>query len=258
MKRLREAWFEFKGQRSDEMGIMLKQMPVRSAAGRRIERKNISGRDGTLAYGGGEYKDAKVRLEFDMRDETRIAEVMGWLSGSGRLRFSDETEYEYQASVESEFSRSSIQPRLSGQRFSVTWTCQPFRYRHLDDEDEDNFVITKSGEMFYNPGTAPSLPRVEVRGSGDFSLSIGGQTTWFTDVESSGAAGSGIIIDSELGDALTLDGAQLANHKMDGELFKLQPGPNAVSWATGGEDDEGNPTQGRVESVIITPRWRYL
>lgn len=258
MKRLTEAWFEFRGRRSDEMGVMIKQMPVRSVGARRTERKNVSGRDGTLAYGGGEYKDAKVRLEFDLRDETRLAEVMGWLNGSGRLRFSDEAEYEYQASIESEFSRSSIQPRLSGQRFSVTWTCAPFRYHHLDDEDGDNFAIAESGEMFYNPGTAPSLPRVEIRGSGDFSLNIGGQTARFSGVDGNGPAGSGIIIDSELGDALTLDGAQLANHKMDGELFKIQPGLNAVSWATGGEDDEGNPTQGRVESVIITPRWRYL
>ena len=250
MKRLNEAWFEFKGLRSDEMGILLKQMPVRSLPGRNISRKAVAGRHGTLSYGDATYKDVTIRLECDVRDEEKLPAILAWLTGDGSLRFSDEPDMAYDASVDKEYSRSSIQARLTGQRFTITWTCQPFRRLYPEAENE---FVTINGDTFVNPGTAPALPRIEIRASGDFSLTIGMQTVYFTDVED-----GGIIVDSELGDALTLDESQLANEHMDGPLFKLQPGVNAVSWVTGGEDSEGNPTDGAVSAVIITPRWRYI
>lgn len=249
MKRLTEAWFEFKGIRSDDMGIFIKQMPVRSAPGRNITRKAVAGRNGTLQYGALTFKDVTIRLECDLRDESRLSSVLAWLTGDGPLRFSDEPDMAYDASIDKEFSRSSIQPRMTGQRFTVTWTAQPFKRLYPEAEQ---IIITTAGTID-NPGTAPSLPRVEIRGSGDFSVTIGMQTVRFTDVD-----GGGIIIDSELGDALTLDGAQLANDKMDGELIKIQPGFNGISWIAGGEDDEGNAVVGVVTAVIITPRWRYI
>lgn len=250
MKRLTEAWFEFKGIRSDEMGIMIRQMPTRALPGRNVTRKIVSGRHGTLTYGKATYKDVNVRLECDIRDESKVAAIMGWLNGDGRLRFSDEPDFEYQASVDKEYSRSSIQARLTGQRFTITWVCHPFRHQHPEAEE---ITITTNGKQITNPGTAPAQPRIEIRGSGDFSLTIGMQTAFFKNVE-----GGGIIIDSELGDALTLDESLLANDRMGGEMFEIQPGYNVVSWLTGGEDDEGNPTSGVVTAVIITPRWRYF
>lgn len=249
MKRLTEAWFEFKGLRSDEMGIFLKQMPVRSMPGRNITRKTVAGRHGSLAYGDPTYKDVKVRIECDVRDESKLPSILAWLTGDGLLRFSDEPGLAYDASVDAEYSRSSIQARLSGQRFTITWTCHPFRRMY---PEADDLTFTREA-TFTNPGTTPSLPRVEIRGSGTFSLTIGMQTVFFTNVE-----GGGIIVDSELGDALNLEGNQLANECMDGALFEIQPGYNGISWLAGGEDDEGNSIPGVVTAVIITPRWRYI
>lgn len=249
MKRLTEAWFEFKGLRSDEMGIFLKQMPVRSMPGRNITRKTVAGRHGSLAYGDPTYKDVKVRIECDVRDESKIPSILAWLTGDGLLRFSDEPGFAYDASVDAEYSRSSIQARLSGQRFTITWTCHPFRRMY---PEADDLTFTREA-TFTNPGTTHSLPRVEIRGSGTFSLTIGMQTVFFTNVE-----GGGIIVDSELGDALNLEGNQLANECMDGPLFEIQPGYNGISWLAGGEDDEGNSIPGVVTAVIITPRWRYI
>ena len=250
MKRLNEAWFEFKGVRSDEMGILLKQMPVRSRPGRNINRKSVAGRHGSLTYGDATYKDVTVRLECDVRDETKLPSILAWLTGEGPLRFSDEPGFVYDASVDKEYSRSSIQARMSGQRFTITWTCNPFRRLH---EEPEIFVFTTPAGTLDNPGTAPSLPKVEIRGSGTFSLTIGMQTVYFTDVK-----GGGIIVDSEIGDALNLEENQLANECMNGPLFKIQPGYNGVSWIAGGEDDEGNAVPGVVTAVLITPRWRYI
>ena len=249
MKRLTEAWFEFKGLRSDEMGIFLKQMPVRSLPGRNVTRKTVAGRHGSLAYGDTTYKDVKVRIECDVRDESKLPSILAWLTGDGLLRFSDEPNLAYDASIDAEYSRSSIQARLSGQRFTITWNCQPFRREYPEAE---NLTITQA-LTFNNPGTAPALPRIEIRGGGDFSLTIGMQTVFFSNV-----VGGGIIVDSELGDALNLEGNQLANECMDGELFKIQPGYNGISWLEGGTDEDGNATSGNVTAVIITPRWRYI
>ena len=250
MKRLTEAWFEFRGLRSDEMGIWIKQMPVRSLPGRNITRKTVAGRHGTLAYGDATYKDVTIRLECDVRDESKLASVLAWLTGDGLLRFSDEPNMAYKAYVDKEYSRNSIQPRMSGQRFTITWTAHPFRYQYPEAND---LTFTMENNTFANPGTAPCKPRVEIRGSGMFSLTIGMQTAFFSNVE-----GGGIIVDSEIGDALNLEGNQLRNECMDGELFEIQPGYNGLSWIEGGTDEEGNAIPGNVTAVIITPRWRYI
>lgn len=247
MNRLKEAWFEFKGIKSTDMGIRLRQMPTRFLPGRNTSRKNVAGRNGSVSYGASSDNDIQVRQECDALDETKFKELWYWLSGTGSLRFSDEPDLAYDASIEKEFVRAPIMPRGTGQRFTVIWICNPHR-RQVPEADP--IVITESGTELLNPGTAPALPRIEIVGSGDFSLNIGMQTLFFTDVD------GGIIVDSELGDALTADGALLANDCIDGDLFQIQPGLNTVSWLLGGADEDLDAT-GRIEKITITPRWRY-
>lgn len=249
MNRITEAWFEWNGIRSDQMGIELRQMATRFVPGVEVQRKQVAGRDGDLKYGSRTRKSTKVRIECDVRDERMMDAALAWLSGDGQLRFSDEPDKAYDASVEDEFSRAQIMARYKGQRFTVVWKCEP--YRRMYPEPAPIGVYT-SGTVISNPGTAPALPRIEIAGNGDFSLTIGEQTAWFKGIT------DGIIIDSELGDALTADASALANNQMDGELYELQPGASAVSWTTGGEDDEGNATTGEITAVKILPRWRCI
>lgn len=249
MNRITEAWFEWKGIRSDKMGIELRQMATRFVPGVNVERKQVAGRDGDLKYGSRTRKSTKVRIECDVRDEKMMDAALAWLTGEGQLRFSDEPDYIYNASIEDEFSRVPIMARYKGQRFTVVWKCEPYRRKYPDSAP---ISIRANGTTIVNPGTAKALPKIEITGNGDFSLSIGSQTVYFQGVT------DGIIIDSELGDALTKDGLALANSQMDGPLFEIQPGASAVKWATGGEDDEGNATEGRIDEVKITPRWRCI
>lgn len=243
--RITEAWFEFKGIRSDAMGIKLRSLPTRTVAAQKFERKTVSGRDGTVKVSGGEYTDSAVQQEMDVIDESRMPEILGWLSGSGDLRFSDEPNLMYtNATIDKEYQRKLIIPRATAQRFTVKWTCDPFRKLHPEAEA---ISITQSGAEIVNPGTAEALPRIAIAGSGDFSLTIGMQTLFFTNVS------GGIIVDSMLNDAFTADGAQLANDKVNGKMLRIPPGKSVVSWLTGGEDAAGS-----VESVTILPRWRYL
>lgn len=249
MKRLTEAWFEFKGIRSTDMGIKFRKLATRNTPELNTTRKKVSGRHGTLKYGPETYGDVQVKIECDALEPEKMPQILGWLTGEGPLRFSDEPDFAYDASIEKGFSRAQISARFAEQRFTITWNCAPFR-RAVPDPAQ--ITIQASGTQITNPGTAPALPKIEIRGSGDFAVTIGMQTVFFKDVT------GGIIVDSELGDALTLDGTLLANDHMEGELFEIQPGYNVISWLTGGEDDEGNVTEGVVTAVIITPRWRYF
>ena len=244
MKRLTEAWFSFKGIDSRDMGIFLKAMPVRYIPGRNITRKHASGVDGSYAYGDGSYNDARVQLECDLRDESKLNDVLAWLTGDGELIFSDEPGFAYDASIEKEYSRASIAARLTGQRFTVTWTCKPFR-RMIPAAKSVTF--TAAGTIS-NPGTAYSLPKITIRGYGDFSLHINTQRMDFTDIS------GGVVLDSELSDAFVLDEkfpeTVLCIENVYGPFFRLLPGANLITWV---EEDGAN-----VESVTIEPRWRCL
>lgn len=238
MKRLTEAWFSFKGIDSRDMGIFLKSMPVRYIPGRNITRKHASGVDGTYAYGDASYNDARVQLECDLRNENKLTDVLAWLTGDGPLIFSDEPVLAYDASIEKEYSRASIAARLTGQRFTVTWTCKPFRKIF---PAADPFTLTFP-TTFINPGTAYSLPKITIVGNGDFSLSINTQMMDFIGIS------GGVVLDSELKDAFVLDESVLCNDNVSGAYFKLEPGANMISWVL--------EAGANIESVTIEPRWR--
>ena len=251
ISRLSSAWFEFKGVKSDTLDIYMTQMPQRQIPARNLIRTKVAARDGSVRTTDNSYDDITIRVEFKLLNPSNINSVNALLTGSGLLRFSDEPDYDYNAVVESPPERKFSEKKYDAQTYSVTFVCHPFKTLHTPASD---ITKTTSGGNFNNPGTAPSLPKVKITGSGTFSVSIGLQTMFFV-----GVTGGGIIVDSELGDALTYDGALLANDKIgDSELFKIQPGLNGVTWIDGEHTYEGETVTGTVTEVKITPRWRYV
>lgn len=252
MKRLTEAWFEFKGVKSTDMGVLLRQMPTRFVPGTKYTRKAVAGRDGSILTGDGSYNDVSVRIECSVPDADRLDAVLAWLTGFGELRFSDEPDKLYDASVEKEYSRVSIIPRCAGQRFTVTWTCAPIRRMYPAAED---MSFTESGTAFTALGTYYALPRLAIHGSGAFSLTIasGGHnsTMFFTSVPA-----AGILVDSERMDAMTMDGAGLLNHCIlegSDDFFRIYPGTNTITWSAGDGDEAGSITR-----IVMTPNWRFF
>ena len=84
---------------------------------------------------------------------------------------------------------------------------------------------------------------------------IGGETIYFE-----GVSDGGIIVDSELMDALSYDGTALANDKISGQPWLLQPGSLTVSWdfdPDGVDEATGDLLNNSVTSVEILPRWRW-
>lgn len=236
MKALKGAWFEFKGRRSDEMGVLMVARPQRGQSAANGSSLWVSGRSGRLWLDDGTFDNCSVQVTCVVPDGSMDG-VLNWLRGDGRLRFSDEANRSYKARVSAGFVRTAPFPRLSAQRFTVQFDCQPFRYAYPSPE---KIVLTDSGTV-NNPGTAASAPKIRIEGKGDITVVIGDCLMAFEGLT------DGVTVDSELMECLNVAETQLLNAKAQMESFPmLQPGANAVSW------------YGDVERISIWPRWRYV
>ena len=249
MARLNLGWIEFKGIKSSDMGVRIVGAQSYTSGLRRGSEEAVAGKNGYT------WLSDETREQYDIKRICRVnaskwRAVKSWLSGSGALRFSGEADAQYEARIIAKIDYKQLCPGEDPiYEFTVAFTVQPDPYVY---PPADIFVATAEGQELPTPENAYALPRITIIGSGDFSLTIGNQTVYFAGIT------DGIILDSELGDALTLDAALLANDKMDGDLFEIKSGPNVISWQLGGEDETGNASGGSIESVSILPRWRWM
>ena len=238
MRRLTEAWFEFKGVRSDSMSVRLMAMPERPKAARKGRKISVPGRDGDLWQGENDAREGiSIRVECTTKDGYSAAEINKWLDGEGILRFSDEPNRAYRAQINEEWRRKNRFLSFDEQVFTVVFDCEPHRYIYPEPID----VIAENGGIIENPGTAYSLPRITIAGEGDMSVMIAGQRI---DV----LAGS-VIIDSELAICYESDGNYInpVDYRVIMDDFpRIPPGISTVTWT------------GNVSSVTVEGRWRYL
>lgn len=234
MKQLTEAWFEFAGVNCADRHVRIMAMPKRPVPAHQGEKIRINGRDGYLWRSSrGAREDITINVECSTMDGYTADELSGWLQDGGLLRFSDEPDRAYRARVTDEFARESMFLRFDKQRFTVPFSCQPYRYIYPAAEPE---VLT-AAQVLYNPGTAYSQPRITVEGSGDMIVYVGEYMI--------AATGAGFIVDSETMDCYELDGVTLANSRVSMDEYPvILPGGAVISWAGG------------VTKVTIEGRWR--
>ena len=242
MARINRHWFIFKGIHSADMGVYPADAPLTALGAPRLTAHAVSGRDGCL------YLSDNSLSEFDIvrtlrLPATRLRAVKSWLQGAGGLIFSHEADAAYDARILKNVEYRQILPGEDGLwECRVTFTCQP----------HPSLQPTADESIFTAPGDLPTpegmlgRPRITILGGGAFTLMIGDDVMSFTGVQ------GGIIVDSLLGDALTLDGAQLANEKFKGPLPGLESSLNHVRWTLGSNDETGY-----VDEVRILPRWQW-
>lgn len=248
--RRNEQWFEYGGVKSLDMGVSLADAPAFFSPARRMQSYSVSARHGRLFVSDGSFELLEIRRACRV-NASKLRALKAWLAenASAHLRFSSEPDALYEARLSEEISFRQISagedPMLS---FSLTWLCQPMSLLY---PPADDLIFTASGTI-ENPCTAESLPRIKIEGNGAFSLTIGSNSMFFRNVE------GGVIVDSELGDVLTLDGSLLANDLAEGEFFRIPAGRSLLSLQTGGEDETGDPLSGEITKITVTPRWRWL
>lgn len=248
--RRNEQWFELNGVKSLDFQVILSDAPALSLPVQRSKSVSVAGRDGCLFLADEGLNCLEIQRSCRI-PASMLRSFRAWLSAneSAALRFSCETDAIYQAKLSGGVSFKQI---TSDQdpifAFSLLWICQPMPHLYPPAEE---LVFTSSG-VLENPCTAESLPRISIEGSGAFSLSIGAQRMFFREVE------EGVIVDSELCDALTLDASLLANEWVEGDFFRIPAGESSLSFEIGGEDEEGNILSGEISKITILPRWRWL
>ena len=237
-------WFSFKGSRSTAYGVYVEQLPPVTLAAERVKIETITGRSGSLAMleGDGVYEDVELQIDCFVRNLAQLNGMAAWLQGSGNLVLPNRSGGHYVGRVINKLELERIIRAREARRFSVQFRLEPYFY--LDEVE--SIESTETSFFLTNPGNAASAPRICVYGSGDVALAIAGQSIILTGLT------DGILLDSALLDALSLDEAQLMNSSMSGDFPMLPPGECAVSWSA----FDGNDNPGTVSRIVIEPRWR--
>lgn len=235
--------FTWNGQTASGKGICVTSLPPIQRAGKRDEPFTIPFRSGNLHIQDGSYDEVikQVGCYLPYEQGVTVAElraIRSWLSGSGRVSFSDDAGREYQAHIISQIDFAQWVTGYDDREFTVYFECVPYAY-HTGVAD---ITVTASGTTVSNPGTAEARPLLAVTGSGDVTLMAGGGI-----VQLDGMSGT-VYLDCEDEEAYAVvSGARESrNHIMSGEFPVIAPGNSLVSWT------------GSVTRVVITPRWRDL
>lgn len=234
------TWFRWAGELSTAYAVKLLGRPTFTRARWRGESHVVSGRSGDRFSTDGTHDTFELKMRIRC-PESKINEVTAWLMGSGMLEFSWQIGKAYDARIDKGYSFIRVVPGVDPLlEADITWTCQPFLYSY----PEPVAKAYTNGSIITNPGTAASLPRVTIVGSGSFDVTIAGQTVHFDSIS------GGVIVDSDIGDAFsTSTPPTLLNRHVDGELWTIPPGDSTIEW-----DLEAGAS---ITSVTILPRWRW-
>jgi len=225
-----ESYFIWKGLNSLDKHIMTNKLPGFERAEANITKIVIPGRDGFLTVDDGTYQ-GKIRPCECSLDDGNIDDVCAWLTGSSEAIFSNEPDKKYKATIINKIPFAKIIPIFH--TFIIQFECQPHKY----SLDCSLISLTSPGTIF-NLGTANSLPKIKVYGSGAIVLNINSKMINLSNVSEY------VVIDSDLIDCYK--DTVLKNNDMSGEFPVLIPGLNGISWS------------GSVTKVEILPNFRYL
>lgn len=232
-----EYWFKFNGVSSETYGIIVTEQPRIVRPKERVALVTVPGRAGrlTVTEGDNVFDPIDLTAKCVVTNADRLDDIYAWLSGEGDIEFACRPGGVYRGRLSKQVEATRLANGAEHRQFALTFTCQPF-WRPLNQQD---IVLTASGATITNPGNVPSVPQIRVYGSGNISLTLDG-TVNIEELE------TGILLDWEMGDAISLDGGTLLNHKVDGGPQAIPAGTSKVFWT------------GDVDQVVITPNWRSL
>lgn len=233
-------YFEWNGQRSTAMGIVVREYPPITRPNERVSQVTIPGRSGTLTRTENDIPvySAYVRsIECYMLPDADQEAVFSWLEGSGDLIFGNEPDRVYKSRVSAPIELRKIVRGRKHRSFTLSFTVQPVKYMFPAPATVE---FTTTGGTLVNPGNHPAHPLVRVEGSGDITLMVAGQMVNIH------ALSGGVVLDWGAMILTDLDGALLPYGKVEGGPQRLFPGVNGIHWT------------GSVTKVVITPRWAYL
>jgi phage-related protein len=255
MQKLSAPYFKWKGATSTSKGVYMISMPTRGAAVLNGQKANNLGRDGFTFYDEGGYGAITIKCDVVIPDNDNLDAALAWLNGSGQLTFSDDPNKHWDAMIITSYNRTSPFKRLEGQKMTVTWTCQPFRYLNT----ENTITLTSTG-MFSGQGHVPSRPLIQVSGSSSSAspatLSIVDNNLQTNTMQLVLTSGTSLYIDCDAKAAYTMSGGAMI---YAGQNVMIAAGSDWFELRPAGTTNNNSVTMsGGITQVVITPRWRFL
>ena len=247
-------WFSWNGVRCTEHGMVVLNQPKLIRPLERTSKVTIPGRGGSLTLTEGDdiYDDITLACDCCVRDpftpggsehESRIAEINGWLRGSGKIAFAVRPNGWYEGRVSNQISFEKILRGNPHMSFQVQFRCSPYFYL----ADGLKPVAMSGSVTLCNAGNVSSLPLITVRGSGDGSVTVAGDTILTIYLADLGSV-PGIVLDCDAKVAYSTgnDGITLLGSRVSGDWPVFPTGTFSVI------------TDGDISSVEIVPRWRCV
>lgn len=182
------SWFSFKDKRCDSSDVycILEKLPL-DIRSEKITQIIEMPTGEPIIYEPGGYKTQPITVNIGIKDisPAHVRNINNWLTGSGRLIFSDDPDKHYIAVCNNSLSGTRMVERLG--KIPVQFVLMPFKR-----ENESQFVplqLTEQNVGWINDssstgGTAPSEPTIKLYGNGDlgFLHVPSGQTITIHDV----------------------------------------------------------------------------
>jgi len=242
----RQGLIKWGGEDSTNYGIVVRESPVFDKPKRKQTVFSVPGRNGSILFQEDAFEDVvriyKVFVAEDLTEESggiisgllpeRISAVTAWLnSKTGYQELEDSFEPDYfrlaYYSGEDSFSDDMLQYGEAELRF----TCRPERFLKTGK----TAVTVTNGATMTNPTKFPSKPLIHIEGSGEVTITFGGQTIT-ADVFDY------INIDCDSMNAYRLT-TENRNDKITGSFPSLLSGDNTITIS------------GTTSLVTITPRY---
>lgn len=168
----------YNGVTNTEVGAELVDIDIPSRAGQQAETLTIPGRVSPLLriYPQRDAYSITVTLRILYKED--LSTVYNWLSGSGKLVFSDTPDRYYNVSACAGISSKRIGAANTIREVKIKLTCAPFAYAIANDPVE----LTSSPAQIQTIGTMYSEPIIELTGTGDVTLTVNGVTLEIKDV----------------------------------------------------------------------------
>lgn len=206
--------FIFNDISSDDLGLIIKEMPPITKAAKNIETIKVNGRNGNLHIDNGTYDSVDITIECIVKDLTKIDMIKSTLEGTGSLKLSTVPDRTFTATIKNQIDFAKYLRVL--REFPLQLELEPFSYGHsrsLNYSKSTSFTIG---------GNIKTFPIISVTGVGIITINN-------ISIE---VLETGITIDCDLMNCYA-NGIDKNNMVILDDFPYLNPGENNLTFGTG-------------------------
>ena len=209
-------YFIFNDINSQNMNIVVKEMPPITRAEQRINTIKLEGRSGSLHEIEDKFDSFNIQIKCILMPSANINAIKSWLKGSGNLILSTDTSIYYEAVVVNKIDFSKYLTYL--REFPIELELQPIAYGNTEHSVS---IVANSEETIEVEGTYKTYPILAITGNG--TITCNGKSIITKN------SSSVIYVDCKLMNAY--NGVQNMNSNVEGleDPIFLNPGNNIIT-----------------------------